>query len=224
MTEEEWMDCTDPGEMFRVLVGKASDRKMRLFACACCRRVWNLLDEGSRKAVEVAERFADGQASDQELAEARKLYGGPFTLTGFEVIDLPDVTSENTFGAASGAMARAEMLLLSVGRAGTHAGLTPEDFMRRDAEKAAQCDLLNDIFGNPFRPTPIDRAWLAWNGGAVRRRAQAIYDDRAFDRLPLLADALQDAGCTDEGILGHCRGPGPHVRGCWVVDLLLGRQ
>jgi hypothetical protein len=84
--------------------------------------------------------------------------------------------------------------------------------------------LLRDIFGNPFRTVTLDPAWLAWNGGTVRKLAQAVYDDRAFDRLPILADALEDAGCTDGEILAHCRSGGEHVRGCWVVDLLLGKE
>jgi hypothetical protein len=75
-----------------------------------------------------------------------------------------------------------------------------------------------------FRPVPIDRSCLAWNGGAVRKMAQRIYDDRRFADLPVLADALEDADCGDAAILAHCRGPGEHVRGCWVVDLLTGRQ
>ncbi len=91
-------------------------------------------------------------------------------------------------------------------------------------EERAQCGLVRDIFGNPFRPVALDPAWLAWNDGTVPKLAQAIYDERAFDRLPLLADALEDAGCTDAEILAHCRGPGPHVRGCWVVDLLLEKK
>ena len=91
-------------------------------------------------------------------------------------------------------------------------------------ERAAQTRLLRDIFGNPFHPVAVDPAWLAWNDGAIPKMAQAIYGERAFDRLPLLADALEDAGCTEADILAHCRGPGPHVRGCWVVDLLLGKE
>ena len=87
-----------------------------------------------------------------------------------------------------------------------------------------QARLLRDIVGSPFRLHSIAPAWLAWNDGAIRKMVQAIYDTRAFDRLPLLADALEDAGCTDADLLGHCRGPGPHVRGCWVVDLLLGKS
>jgi hypothetical protein len=91
-------------------------------------------------------------------------------------------------------------------------------------EHTKHCQLLRCIIANPFRPPPqLDSAWLAWNDGAVRKMAQAIYDERAFDRLPLLADALEEAGCTDAATLAHCRGPGEHVRGCWVVDLLLGK-
>ena len=86
-------------------------------------------------------------------------------------------------------------------------------------------DLIRDIWGNPFRQVSIAAGTvLAWNDGAVHKLAQAIYDARALDRLPLLADALEDAGCTDADILGHCRGGGEHVRGCWVVDLLLGKE
>jgi hypothetical protein len=85
----------------------------------------------------------------------------------------------------------------------------------------AQAALLRDIFGNPFRPAALDPAWRT---GTVLALARGIYEDRAFDRMPILADALQDAGCTDEDVLGHCRGPGPHVRGCWVVDLVLGKS
>jgi hypothetical protein len=85
--------------------------------------------------------------------------------------------------------------------------------------------ILRCIFGNPFRPAPpVDPAWPAWNGGSVRKLAEGIYEERAFDRLPVLADALEDAGCSDPSLLGHLRGPGPHVRGCWVVDLLLGKE
>ena len=85
-------------------------------------------------------------------------------------------------------------------------------------------DLLRHVVGNPFRPVALDPSWLAWNDGVVRKMAQVIYDERRFSELPLLADALEDAGCTNLDILSHCRGSGPHVRGCWVVDLLLNKQ
>jgi hypothetical protein len=92
-------------------------------------------------------------------------------------------------------------------------------------ERHAQAEVLRDILGNPFRPLPkVNAAWLAWEGGTVPKLAQAAYDERAFDRLHVLADALEEAGGTDADLLGHLRGPGPHVRGCWVVDLLLGKS
>ena len=90
--------------------------------------------------------------------------------------------------------------------------------------RARQTDLIRDIFGNPFRSTPVNPSWLKWNGGVVRKMAEAIYEERRFAELPILADALEDAGCSDSDLLSHCRGAGPHVRGCWVVDLILGKQ
>ena len=83
--------------------------------------------------------------------------------------------------------------------------------------------LVRDIFGNPFRRVKVDPAWLRWNNGTVPTIAQGVFDDRAFDRLPILADALADAGCNNEDILAHCRSANPHTHGCWVVDLLLGK-
>jgi hypothetical protein len=80
---------------------------------------------------------------------------------------------------------------------------------------------LRDVFGNPFRPVTLDPAWRTAN---VVSLARAIYDERAFDRMPILADALEDAGCTSADVLEHCRRPGEHVRGCWVVDLVLGKE
>src|SRR5262249_16188201 len=93
----------------------------------------------------------------------------------------------------------------------------------RSAEKEL-VPLLRDIVGNPFRPVTVDPAWLAWHGGTVVKLAHAIYDERAFERLPVLADALEEAGCTNADILNHCRQPGEHVRGCWVVDAILGKK
>lgn len=96
---------------------------------------------------------------------------------------------------------------------------------------AEQVAILRCIFGNPFRRTPIEPTWLTWNGGAILQLAQVILDERRLpegrlevDRLAILADALEEAGCTDAAILTHLRGPGPHVRGCWVLDLLLGKE
>ena len=81
--------------------------------------------------------------------------------------------------------------------------------------------LIRDIFGNPFRPVTLDPRWLT---STVLDLARIIYDERVYERMPILADALMDAGCDSETLINHCRGPGPHVRGCWVVDLLTGRE
>jgi hypothetical protein len=89
------------------------------------------------------------------------------------------------------------------------------------AEQRAQTTLLRCIFGNPFRPVAFDPRWRTAD---VLGLARGIYEDRAFERLPLLADALMDAGCADEQVIGHCRSEGPHVRGCWVVDLVLDKE
>jgi hypothetical protein len=86
------------------------------------------------------------------------------------------------------------------------------------------CSILLDIFGNPFRPVAVEPHWLTWNNATVPAIARHVYDDRAFHDLPLLADAVEDAGCANADLLEHCRGPGPHVRGCWAVDLLLGNS
>jgi len=84
-----------------------------------------------------------------------------------------------------------------------------------------QSHLIRDIFGNPFRPAVVDPRWLTETAVEI---ARGICDDRAFERLPILADALQDAGCEDAEVLSHCREPGTHVRGCWVIDLVLGKE
>jgi hypothetical protein len=92
------------------------------------------------------------------------------------------------------------------------------------SESSAQCILLRELFGNPFRPITLNPSWLSWNEGTIPKLAQAIYDSRDFTDMPKLADALEEAGCTDQDIQAHCRSGGEHVRGCWVVDLVLGKE
>src|SRR5262249_23701792 len=94
----------------------------------------------------------------------------------------------------------------------------------RLAERAAQCDLLREIFGNPFRPAAIDPLWQTLNDAATVRLARSSYDAGDWEQMPILADALEDAGCADAAILGHARHAVGHVRGCWVIDLLLSRE
>jgi hypothetical protein len=86
-----------------------------------------------------------------------------------------------------------------------------------------QASILRDIVPAPFRPVTIKAGWLLWEGGTIRNMARTVYEEQAFDRLPILADALEEAGCADPALLGHCRQPGEHVRGCWVVDAVLGK-
>jgi hypothetical protein len=217
MTEAEWLVSIDPTPMLEFLRGKVSDRKLRLFAVACCHRVWHLLpDERSRKAVEVAERYADEKAIREEvlvaLSEAKKVKGFRRQVTGIRH-QTPKLAA-----ALSLSLNTEQRFLIHV--AGNAACLTEEKDKPDAQEQHLQCELLRDIFGNPFRPVAVDRSWLT---STVVSLATGIYEERAFDRLPVLADALQDAGCENQTVLDHCRGPGEHVRGCWVIDLLLGK-
>jgi hypothetical protein len=239
MTEAEWLACTDPEKMLRFLGGKVSGRKLRLFACACCRRIWHWMpDEQTRKAVEVAERYADGRASEQALSAARNaasiasadsriaIVGE--SLSKCQAVYFAARTAENaTEGGAHAAAARAALTLLSsaVGAAGDPATRIAGRRAAADDIHQFRKRLFNDIFGPlPFRPVTIDPAWLRWNFGTVPAIARHVYEDRAFHDMPILADALEDAGCTNADILTHSRQSGEHVRGCWVVDLLLGKR
>jgi hypothetical protein len=211
MTEVEWLACTDPRPMLEFLRGRTSDRKLRLFACAYCRVVRGTWRLGPGPAVAVAERYVDGLATDQDLAAERR--GVPF----------PDLYSEWVVApsAYDGAwqpvdwLTSARDLMKIDPDALRHFPIPADDVVKRSVL------LLRDIVGNPFHPVSLDPAWQT---PTVLALAQAIYDERAFDRLPILADALEDAGCDDADILNHCREPGEHVRGCWVVELLLGRE
>jgi hypothetical protein len=226
MTEAEWVVCTDPQPMLEFLRGKASDRKLRLFAVACCRRIWHLLDDpGDRDAVAVAERFADGWASEAVRAEAET--GATAYGWFWEYYEDPRLgeLSEAALAAAKAAWSVIvpDGVFLSGEDTSDLVAEASSHHLRR-GEKASHCRLLRDIFGLlPFRPVTIDPAWLRWNHSTVSAVARRIYEERAFPDLPILADALEDAGCTDADLLGHCRSPGPHVRGCWAVDLLLGK-
>lgn len=228
MTEGEWLSFKAPESMLEHLRGQATERKLRLFACACCRRIWHLIgDERGRTAVEVAERYADNLTGAEELRAGWTAASGD---------DLPDDNPEEsahlaaltaTFCAChnSNCLHRASSSASDAVFYTAYAVEGNEDlaYDAEEAESADQCRLIRDIFGNPFRLAKIDQSCLGWNDGTVPKLAQAIYDDRRFEDLPILADALEDAGCHNADILAHCRQPGEHVRGCWVVDLLLGK-
>jgi hypothetical protein len=225
MIEAEWLASADPEAMLPFLDGKASDRKLRLFACACCRRVWHLLtDAQSRHAIEVAERYADGRAGVKDLAGAKMLAAGAASRTDRAAWAAYWTTSPRAAGSVWNASTAA---VEAAARAAARAADTDRDAAWRSAHSASareQAHLLRDLFGALFRPAALDPAWLAWHGGTVARIARTIYDERRFGDLPILADALEEAGCSSGAILGHCRGPGDHVRGCWVVDLVLGKS
>jgi hypothetical protein len=236
MTEDEWLKCTSPTHMLQFLRGKASDRKLRLFVCARCRRIWHLMeDERSRNAVEVAERYADDQArgEEREAATVAARHDRADALaarhaSGYKISECPthaataaylatlDVRSDREEPVSTAEAVIAVCSLIETYRASKLGG--------RAGHALACCRLVRELFGNPFRPIRLKSSWLAWNDGTVPKLAQAIYDERRFADLPILADALEEAGCTDADILAHCRQPGEHVRGCWVVDLLLGKE
>jgi hypothetical protein len=233
MTEAEWLACTDPEPMLRFLMPRGvSDRKLRLFAAACCRRIWPLLTHpDSRHVVEVSERFADGRAGPRELAEALALAvargEGAAQAAYYAGSRNPSQSVEIVSSLASVAVAES-----ATHEARAAAGAEPAAWRQvvaaearaRAAEAAEQAVLLRDIAGNPFRPVNVDHSWREWHGGTVARMARAISDERRFDDLPVLADALEEAGCGNPELLRHCRQPGTHVPGCWVVDALLGRE
>jgi hypothetical protein len=225
VTESDWLNAKDPQAMLAVLrdSGKLSGRKARLFAVACCRCTWNLLPyRRSRDAVEVLERLADGEVPRAEVEHV--LRGAYNAYSEIERIDGDDLAE------ARWLVARGVYHALKAGPSTTalyahhSARLAVAYGAARRAEEGQQCGLLRDIFGPlPFREVHLDPLWLARNDGIVKRLAKGAYDERAFERMPVLGDALEEAGCQSEEVLSHCRGPGPHTRGCWVVDLVLGK-
>jgi hypothetical protein len=212
------------------------DRKLRLFAVACWRRVGDMLPDGRfHRLIEAQESFADGEIGEPTLAaaldEAAAVGGIP------DPVWTEADARERTFWVArfgvhfdpeSMAWATSD---LAGHRAGSAVGISvsaSEDSevirIARRSESRTQADLIREIFGDPLRPPEIDPAWLTWNGGTIPGLAQSIYQERAFDRMPILADALEEAGCAEATLLSHCRDGSGHVRGCWALDALLGRR
>jgi hypothetical protein len=204
MTEDDWLTGADPHPMLIFLRGKASNRKLRLFAVTCSRRIWSLMDDLGRAAVEAAEKFADGHFGTDELRAARlACQGAGGQASWYAAATKPEVAARNAARSAQ-------------------AGVVCNPLLGTEADGLlAQAALVREIFGDPFQPFPFDQSWRT---SGVVQLAHAIYEDRAFDRMQELADALAEAGCVNDEILNHCRGPGPHVRGCWVVDVILGKK
>jgi hypothetical protein len=214
-TETDWVAYTDPQPMLSLLPETASARKQTLFACACCRRIWRLLtDARSRRAVEVMERYSDGLADESERERAGREALAAYKAASGNAAEAADAAAHAFESEARFRPFRA--MVCAKFAVGKRAGA---------AEAASQCLLVRDIFGNPFRPITPEPAWRT---PAVVSLATAAYEERLLpagtldaDRLAVLADALEEAGCDNADILSHLRGPGPHVRGCWVVDQLL---
>ena len=220
MNEQEWFRSDQPIPLLTQIRGIPSDRKLRLFACACCRRKWKFFnDDRCREAVEIAELYADdpdrigdldwaAQGARLAFNEWRPKQGSQGILVRASGAVLALVRSRHNYAAA------AEVATAVL-------GIPIKSARARAAESREQSSLLRDIFGNPFRPIAFDPAWRSGTAVGI---AAGIYEDRAFERMPILADALQEAGCEHADILTHCREPGTHVRGCWVVDLVLGKE
>ena len=223
MTEDEWLGCTNPEAMLNHLGERASPRKLRLHAVNCCRRIWHLLtDDRCRHAVEVAQRHIDGKATPAELASAGQVVA-PIARVTLEA--LPSLArSTYAVGGAAWAATRASAWA-SAWDSAYDARMVARDFVTGtdwEAERQWQAGVLQDLFGNPFRLLQLDPFWLLTDDAAAQHLARVIYDEDRFGDLPYLADALEDAGCTCEMLLDHCRAKRSHYRGCWVVDAVLG--
>jgi hypothetical protein len=233
MTEAEWLACDDPRVMLLHLATAAEEasphaiyyeafvpgsRKLRLFGCACVRRNWGSLRNWvAQSSVEVTEKVVDGALAVDRLKEISG-YVGQWrpAFSGFETAQT---------------RARDRDPALSRERLAFRVALRERDVWPAVADSARELvaiegqgailALVRDVFGNPFRSVLLPRAWQTSD---VLGLAEGAYATRSFDHLPILADALEDAGCDDAALLGHLRGPGPHVRGCWALDLILGKS
>jgi hypothetical protein len=216
--------------MLEALKGKASDRKLRLFACGCCRAVWaGLTFDRGRQAVAVAERYADGLATDADLHRARSLACD----AGARLLER--MGRARLVRRGRDGLSLEEGRLLLAGQAAHHHKpflIGRLRWLRFDDElKGLAPALLRCIFGNPFETVAaVPPCVRTWNGGTVVGLAEGVYADRLLpagtfrpDRVAVLADALEEAGCQLRDLLAHLRSPGGHWRGCWAVDCLLGR-
>ena len=211
---------------------RASDRQLRLFAVACCRRIEHLLNgQCVLHGIHAAEFFADDPIWTAERVTTREALDDAYH-TRCEPVDPRRRQAVHSALEAVWYLVRWEPCPNEYG------GVPPENMVASLATQAmgkvqrwkerwelqVQCELLRDITGNPFRPVTVDPTWLTWNDASIPKIAQSIYDSHRFEDLPILADALEEAGCTNAQILTHLRGPGPHTRGCWPLDLILDRK
>jgi hypothetical protein len=222
MTEAEWLSCESPIRLLQFLADTLSTRRLRLFACAACRMVWSqLADEGLRVPIEMGERLVEERVPEHVLGAAINRY--------FQARRSPPTDTAARFYAAmqevmSPGLRMSDVLHL-LERLWFFSD-EPGDTINRRMRQAVL-----DVFGNPFRAVRPDPALIEWQGGLVRRIATMASEERTMPagemdsgRLRVLSDALEEAGCDNAELLGHLRSPEPHWRGCWVVDLLLGKQ
>ncbi len=266
MTEAEWLATDDCGVLMQWVAKHASTRKFRLYLCGACQTIRDLFYcSSSANAVAIAERMADGLASEKEIKRADWESEAPSFGYDFEEEFMrSDLESRPGFTAAHNQyrqetletlvrMGALSELALTGGSwqvneplrdrmvaAATlanfcvHPDFTPDrhpnwDPCKRIYMHIAKLDwpgrwLIDCVHGNPFRPVRADPAWLAWKSGTVPAIARRIYDEKAFGDLPILADALEEAGCSNPAMIVHCRDDHRHVRGCWVLDCLLGLE
>jgi hypothetical protein len=228
MTEQEWLECVKPKPMLKYISHKTSDRKLRLFAAACCRGISHLLYPSSQQVLKLAEQFADGLVTKDQLRMTRE------TLREWEFEGLARILAYQAVreslnpAAVVAALETAKLAQQASAIETTWRSLTATSKVAREATdssalaaaKQTQSCTVRDIFGNPFRPFAFDPAWRTPSVVAV---AQTMYDERRFEDMPILADALEEAGCTAQELLDHCRNGKDHVRGCWAVDLVLAK-
>jgi hypothetical protein len=223
VTEQDWMRCTDPKEMLGLLKWRANDRQVRLLLCACGRTIWGQLPDGrGRNAVEASERFADEPGDEDTLVAAYREAAA--ALREAQADETDRYRDPVPPARAEAAAICLELVDRWVG-VGTAVALAGQAIPQRSL-----AELLREIF-HPFRPVTVEAAWLAWHGGAAVKLAEAVYEERHLPsghldavRLAILADMLEEAGATDQHLLGHLRSPGPHVRGCWALDALLAKD
>jgi hypothetical protein len=225
MTEKQWLRATKSWDRFYdrfmwLRTQRRPARKYRLWGCACCHRLDDLMpDPRSPRAVALAEQFADGTITKTKIVAAKK----PAWLA---VTERGQLEQQPEQAECWGARAAAILLDLNLGSSAITVAVSVAIALNlarirsRDDEQLAQTKLMLDIFGNPFRKVKFDKKWRTDTAVAL---ARTMYESHEFSAIPILADALQDAGCDNNDILSHCRSEQTHVRGCWVVDLVLGK-
>ncbi len=226
--EADWLGTTTLFVLLQYMGRKLSVRKRQLFGVACCSKIGHLLaDKRSREAVRAAEQYADGQISTKALAAAGREARAAVPV--WERDYTPSREDESHSHAANAAryVARTHPEIIPIACEARNAlsYSLGSPIARSRAHEEELASLFRDIAGNPFRPVAaLDSAWLTWKEGTVHKVATSIYQEKNFADLPVLADALEEAGCTNPDLLLHCREGGEHVRGCWAVDLLLDKK